>query len=99
MLLKAGQADVVLAGGTKSAISPGFIQAYAAMRALSLRNDDPAAASRPFDQDRDGPELRDLYYNFPNSRSLVRILQVGTARTCSVLRLVAADARAGSYTL
>src|SRR5690606_905087 len=47
-------ADVVLAGGTEAAIHPMPIAAYAASRTLSTRNDDPAAASRPYDVDRDG---------------------------------------------
>jgi 3-oxoacyl-[acyl-carrier-protein] synthase II len=54
MLLKSGQADVVLAGGAESAICETFLQSYIAMRALSTRNDEPERASRPFDRDRDG---------------------------------------------
>lgn len=53
-LLRSGQADVVLAGGTEAAIHPLPIAAFASMQALSRRNDDPAAASRPYDVDRDG---------------------------------------------
>lgn len=54
LLLKAGLADVALAGGTEAAITPAFLESYIAMRALSTRNDDPPRASRPFDKDRDG---------------------------------------------
>jgi len=54
MLLKLGQADVVLAGGAESAICDTFISSYIAMRALSMRNDEPKRASRPFDLHRDG---------------------------------------------
>lgn len=54
MLLKLGLADVVLAGGSESAICDSFLKSYIAMRALSTRNDDPENASRPFDRDRDG---------------------------------------------
>jgi 3-oxoacyl-[acyl-carrier-protein] synthase II len=54
MLLKSGQADVVLAGGAESAICETFLQSYIAMRALSTRNDEPERSSRPFDRDRDG---------------------------------------------
>lgn len=54
MILKSGQADVVLAGGAEAAICETFLQSYIVMRALSTRNDDPEAASRPFDRDRDG---------------------------------------------
>jgi len=54
MLLKLGQADVVLAGGAEAAICETFLQSYIAMRALSTRNDEPQRSSRPFDRDRDG---------------------------------------------
>ena len=53
-LIERGDADVVVAGGTEAAIHPLVIAAFAAMRALSTRNDEPARASRPFDRDRDG---------------------------------------------
>ena len=52
--LQLGLADVVVAGGTESVIHPLPIAAFAAMQALSKRNDDPARASRPYDVDRDG---------------------------------------------
>jgi len=52
--LRAGLADVVICGGTESVIHPLPIAAFAAMHALSTRNDDPARASRPYDKDRDG---------------------------------------------
>jgi len=47
-------ADVMISGGTEAAVTPMGVSAFAAMRALSERNDDPATASRPFDKDRDG---------------------------------------------
>ncbi len=53
-LLRSGRADVVVAGGTEAAIHPLPIAAFAAMTALSTRNDDPASASRPYDTSRDG---------------------------------------------
>jgi 3-oxoacyl-[acyl-carrier-protein] synthase II len=53
-LIRRGLADVVIAGGTEAAIHPLPISGFAAMRALSTRNDDPQAASRPYDIDRDG---------------------------------------------
>src|SRR5262249_45739043 len=53
-MIRAGRADVVLAGGTEAAIIELNIAAFAAMRALSLRNDEPELASRPFDRGRDG---------------------------------------------
>jgi 3-oxoacyl-[acyl-carrier-protein] synthase II len=49
-----GDADVMLGGGSEAAITPMGVGGFAAMRALSTRNDDPAHASRPFDKDRDG---------------------------------------------
>src|SRR5690606_23410798 len=47
-------ADVMVAGGAESTVSPLGIGGFAAMRALSTRNDDPETASRPWDRDRDG---------------------------------------------
>ena len=52
--LRLGLADVVIAGGTESAIHPITIASFASMQALSKRNDDPAHASRPYSVDRDG---------------------------------------------
>ena len=52
--LQAGLADVVVAGGSEAAIHPLPIAAFAAMQALSKRNDDPTRASRPYDVNRDG---------------------------------------------
>ena len=49
-----GTADVMVTGGTEAALMPMAICGFAAMRALSKRNDDPTRASRPFDRDRDG---------------------------------------------
>ena len=52
--IRAGLADVVVAGGTEACIHPLPLAGFAQMRALSTRHDDPEAASRPFDADRDG---------------------------------------------
>ena len=52
--LQAGHADIIIAGGSEAAIHPLPIAAFASMQALSKRNDDPAAASRPYDINRDG---------------------------------------------
>jgi len=52
--IRLGRADVMLCGGTEAAVNEVGIAGFAAMRALSLRNDDPAKASRPFDAGRDG---------------------------------------------
>jgi len=53
-MIEYGDADVMVAGGTESTVSPLGIGGFAAMRALSTRNDDPETASRPWDRDRDG---------------------------------------------
>jgi 3-oxoacyl-[acyl-carrier-protein] synthase II len=53
-LIQYGDADVMIAGGAESTVSPLGVGGFAAARALSMRNDDPATASRPWDRDRDG---------------------------------------------
>ncbi len=53
-MIEYGDADIMVAGGSEATVSPLGIGGFAAMRALSTRNDDPATASRPFDRDRDG---------------------------------------------
>lgn len=53
-MIEYGDADIVVAGGTEATVSPLGVGGFAAMRALSTRNDDPKAASRPWDKDRDG---------------------------------------------
>ena len=53
-IIQRGDADAMIAGGTEAAITPMGVGGFAAMRALSTRNDDPEHACRPFDKDRDG---------------------------------------------
>ena len=53
-LIEYGDADVMIAGGAESTVSPLGLGGFASARALSARNDDPATASRPWDKDRDG---------------------------------------------
>ncbi len=53
-MIEAGDVDVMIAGGAESTVSPLGMGGFAAARALSTRNDDPATASRPWDKDRDG---------------------------------------------
>jgi 3-oxoacyl-[acyl-carrier-protein] synthase II len=52
--IRAGDADVIIAGGAEAALTPLGYGGFMVMKALSRRNDDPARASRPFDRDRDG---------------------------------------------
>ncbi len=52
--IRLGRADVMFCGGTEAPVTPVAVAGFAAMRALSRRNDDPVGASRPFDADRDG---------------------------------------------
>jgi 3-oxoacyl-[acyl-carrier-protein] synthase II len=53
-LIQRGDADVMVAGGAEAAVTPLGVAGFAAAKALSFRNDEPARASRPFDKDRDG---------------------------------------------
>src|SRR4029077_120153 len=53
-IIRRGDADVMIAGGAEASITPLSVGGFAAMRALSTRNDEPQRASRPFDRDRDG---------------------------------------------
>jgi 3-oxoacyl-[acyl-carrier-protein] synthase II len=53
-IIRRGDADAMIAGGSEAAITPMGVGGFGAMRALSTRNDEPARASRPFDRDRDG---------------------------------------------
>ena len=53
-MIQRGELDAAVAGGTEAAVSPGAVAGFAAMKALSTRNDEPELASRPFDKDRDG---------------------------------------------
>jgi len=53
-IIQRGEADAIIAGGTEAAITPLAVAGFAASRALSMRNDDPVRASRPFDRERDG---------------------------------------------
>lgn len=53
-IIKRGEADVMITGGAEATLVPSSLAGFCSARALSTRNDDPAAASRPFDKDRDG---------------------------------------------
>jgi 3-oxoacyl-[acyl-carrier-protein] synthase II len=54
LLIRAGMADAIVAGGTEAAVTPMSLAGFGALKALSCRNDEPQKASRPFDRDRDG---------------------------------------------
>src|ERR1051326_5222552 len=53
-MLRAGEADAVIAGGCEAGLAPVMFRGYHALKATSARNDDPEGACRPFDLDRDG---------------------------------------------
>jgi len=53
-VVERGDADIMIAGGSEAAVTPMSVGGFAALRALSTRNDEPTRASRPFDKDRDG---------------------------------------------
>ena len=58
-MIQYGDADVMVAGGAERGSSPTSVGGFCSMKAMSTRNDDPAAASRPWDKDRDGFVLGD----------------------------------------
>jgi 3-oxoacyl-[acyl-carrier-protein] synthase II len=89
-LIEHGDVDVVIAGGTESAILPVAFAALANMGALSKRNDDPAKASRPFDADRDG-----FVFGEAAGVLVVEAAAHAEARGASVLAEVAGGALTG----
>jgi 3-oxoacyl-[acyl-carrier-protein] synthase II len=89
-LIEHGDVDVVIAGGTESAIMPVAFAALANMGALSTRNDDPARASRPFDGDRDG-----FVFGEAAGVLVVESAEHAEARGASVLAEVAGGALTG----
>ncbi len=103
-LLLAGDADIVVAGGADAAITPAMFAGLSNMHALSRRNDDPQAASRPFDADRDGfvfGEGAVVLVLERRSHALRRGARVyaevlGGALTCDAFHMVAPE-RSGKY--
>ncbi len=88
--IRNGQSPVMLAGGTESTVCPLAIGGFAAMRALSTRNDEPTKASRPFDQGRDGFVLSEgaatlvlEEYEFAKSRGASIICEISGYGTSS----------------
>ena len=100
-LIRLGRADVVVAGGTEACVAPLPMAAFGQMKALSTRNDDAQAASRPFDQDRDGFVLGEgatvlvlERADLARSRSArVHALLAGAGITSSALHITASDAQ------
>ncbi|CAI3791290.1 beta-ketoacyl-[acyl-carrier-protein] synthase family protein [Pseudarthrobacter sp. MM222] len=98
-MIRAGAADVVIAGGVDSCINGLIISGFAQIRALSTRNEDPQSASRPFDRDRDGFVLAEgagilVLEREDHARARgAAILGVvaGTAVTSDAVDIVAAD--------
>jgi 3-oxoacyl-[acyl-carrier-protein] synthase II len=98
-LIRLGRADVVVAGGTEACIAPLPLAAFAQMKALSNRNDDPEAASRPFDLDRDGFVLGEgaallvlERADLARARSArVHALLAGAGITSSAMHITASD--------
>jgi 3-oxoacyl-[acyl-carrier-protein] synthase II len=99
-LIRLGRADVVVAGGTEACVLPLPLAAFAQMKALSTRNDDPGAASRPFDLDRDGFVLGEgatvlvlERADLARARSApVHALLAGAGITSSAVHITASDA-------
>jgi 3-oxoacyl-[acyl-carrier-protein] synthase II len=89
-LIEHGDADVVVAGGTESAIMPVSFAALANMGALSARNDDPTRASRPFDADRDG-----FVFGEAAGVVVVESAEHAAARGASILAEIAGGAMTG----
>ncbi len=89
-LIERGDADVVITGGTESAIVPVSFAALANMGALSKRNDDPAGASRPFDADRDG-----FVFGEAAGVLIVEAAEHAEARGASIVAEVAGGALTG----
>lgn len=89
-LIEHGDVDVVIAGGSESAILPVSFAALANMGALSKRNDDPAGASRPFDADRDG-----FVFGEAGAVMVVEAAEHAEARGATILAEVAGGALTG----
>ncbi|CAO5186530.1 3-oxoacyl-(acyl-carrier-protein) synthase 1 [Frankia sp. AiPs1] len=98
-MIEHGQADVVVAGGVEAPVDNLPLAAFAQMRALSTRHDDPAAASRPFDTDRDGFVLgegvaivvleRESFAAARGARPIA--VAAGQAVNCDAVDIVTAD--------
>jgi 3-oxoacyl-[acyl-carrier-protein] synthase II len=95
--IRSNQVDVIVTGGTEAALSPLGLAAFAAMKALSTRNDDPRRASRPFDRDRDGFVLSEgagvlIFEEYEHARArgapiLCEVLGIGaTADACDIVQ-------------
>jgi 3-oxoacyl-[acyl-carrier-protein] synthase II len=98
-LFRAGEIDVAVVGGTEAVIHPATLAGFASLRALSARHGDPAAASRPFDRDRDGFVIGEgaaVLVLERRAHAAARAARVwgsvlGTGRTCDAYDVVAPD--------
>ncbi len=98
--LRRGEADVMIAGGAEAAVGPICVAAFAAMKALSTRNNDPTRASRPFDKDRDGFVLSEgaaMFVLETEEHAKARGAQIfaevlGYANSCDAYHITAPDA-------
>jgi 3-oxoacyl-[acyl-carrier-protein] synthase II len=96
-LLREGSADLVVAGGAEAPVTPSVLAAFGAAHALSERSSDPAAASRPFDKDRDGFVLAEggaclILERFEDAvarQAPIRALLLGYGRNTDAYHLVA----------
>lgn len=104
--IRGGRADAALAGGFDAAVTPIAVAAFSAMRALARRNDEPAAASRPFDATRDGFVLAEgggLLILETLERAVARGAEplaelIGYAATSDAIHVAAPDATAAGAT-
>ena len=96
-LIQHGEADMMLAGGSEAPVSPISIAGFAALHALSRRNDDPATASRPFDKDRDGfimseggaVVVLESYEHAKNRGARIYAEVAGFGQTCDAFHMTA----------
>ena len=79
-IIERGDADAMIAGGSEAAITPLSVVGFAAMKALSTRNDDPEHACRPFDKDRDGFVLGEV-----TGILILKSLEFARARSARIL--------------
>lgn len=98
-MIRLNEADILIAGGSEAPITPLGVGGFSAMKALSTRNDDPSAASRPFDMERDGFVIAEgagivviEEYEHARARGATMYAEVsGYGRTCDAYHITAPD--------